>query len=82
MLKQLCQAWGIDEILLSKMARSWKGDRRSLSLRPHFIHSEFNQNQTDIRLSFQLDKGSYATTILTELIQPNQPFQRMIGPPN
>ena len=78
--QQLLNQWGMTEALLQDLGRSWKGDRRSLKICPMGLSARQYQDQLTqnhhVHLRFILDKGSYATTLLTELIQPQNAFER------
>ena len=75
----LYKRWGLDEEQRNALGKFWRGDRRPTLLVPqnvNFIETR-DTGQRDLRLSFILPSGSFATTLLGSLIDPNrESFQR------
>ena len=78
--ESLFYRWGITESHRATMAKSWRGDRRPLLLRPYHLHAQ-QETSSDgchhVRLTFSLRSGSFATSILAALIDPQKPFRRV-----
>lgn len=73
--QSLYATWGIEESMMEKMAKSWRGDRRSAVLQAQGL--QIDQEGDGAWLRFMLSKGAYATTLCTELIQPSSSFERL-----
>ena len=76
----LFHRWGIDEALRSILPKFWRGERRVMSIRPEKL--TWNRSDGGIWLNFSLPKGAYATTLLTELYQGEEPFERRRSVPD
>lgn len=77
--ERLYSRWGLTSDLRSQLGRSWRGDRRALSLRPYALSSHLEkpcEGGPHLRLSFILPSGSFATSVLAALINPEFPFAR------
>ena len=76
----LYHRWGITAELRSGLGKTWRGDRRALLLKPVALAAMIERAQgmaSDVRLTFCLPSGSFATALLGALIDPfGGPFSR------
>ena len=78
----LYQKWGINESMRSALGKFWRGDRRPLLLKPQALNYSLEkacetQSKSNLRVSFILPSGSFATAIIAALINPEiERFQR------
>lgn len=73
--EKLYEEWGLTEARRSGLAKAWRGDRRSMLLSPLHLTAFPQRRETgelDLRLSFTLPSGSFATAVLGSLIDPHQ----------
>lgn len=66
--------WGLTAEMRSSLGRTWRGDRRSLLLKPQNLTATVELGALGdvrhVRLLFRLAPGSFATALLGDLIHP------------
>ena len=77
----LYQKWGLNESMRSALGKFWRGDRRPLLLKPRALNHTLEkgvEDQVNLRVSFILPSGSFATAIMAALIDPStERFERI-----
>ena len=71
--ERLYEEWGLNEQRRGGLAKAWRGDRRPSLLIPRHLSASSEVTiggQTNVRLSFTLPSGSFATAVLGALIDP------------
>ena len=79
--EDLYHRWGLTSELRNGLGKTWRGDRRALLLKPldlratlerpsRLIDAGSSDNKPNVRLTFHLPSGSFATAILGDLLDP------------
>lgn len=76
----LYEQWGVGDALRAKLGKSWRGDRRPMTLRPLGLTARLERDPESgaqgVWLTFALPSGAFATTIAGFLLTPHALFRR------